>query len=419
MKYLRAGIAAAALIAFGALWFRVARAQQDPGSDSSETVAKPRKKPPSYDTPPPDTSTDTPATDSAAPPPAPAPAPPPAADSNTAPAANDDSSDEPKIPSKFSRKGKEAAGPDTPTFSSDVTTVDLDVAVLDNKGQFLPGIPKSNFRVLEDNVPQQIATFNMNSDAPMTIAMVIEFNALFQQFWSEGWYETLAATYTFVQTLRPQDYVAVVAYDLRPEILCDFTNDQGKLQYALERLRIPGFSESSMFDAVVDTEQRMANIPGRKAILLIASGRDTLSKLTWDKARKAIQEAGVPIYAFSLLQALRIMAEPYMGNIQYMDFLQADNEMRTMAAETGGKAFFPRFLQEYPSIFQNIGAYLRNQYSLTYRPSNQTKDGTFRKIKVELVDPKTGEQLRITEKGKPVKYTIVTKDGYTAPRPVE
>lgn len=414
MKYLKAGIAAAALIAFGVLSFRVARAQDGPGSDSSETVAKPRKKAPTYDTLPPDTTNDAPAADSAAP----APAPPPAADSNNAPAANDDSSDEPKIPSKFSRKGKDLpAG--TPTFSSDVTTVDLDVAVLDNKGKFLPGIPKSNFRVLEDNVPQQIATFNMNSDAPMTIALVIEFNAQFQQYWSEGWYETLTATYGFVQTLRPQDYVAVIAYDLRPEILSDFTNDQGKLQYALERLRIPGFSESSMFDAVVDTEQRMANIPGRKAILLIASGRDTLSKLTWDKTRKAIQEAGVPIYAFSLLQALRIMAEPYMGNIQYMDFLQADNEMKTMAAETGGQAFFPRFLQEYPSIFQTIGAALRNQYSITYRPSNQAKDGKFRKIQVELVDPTTGDQLRITEKGKPVKYTIVTKDGYTAPRPVE
>lgn len=417
MKYLKAGIAAAALIAFGALFFRVARAQEDPGSDSSETVARPHKKP-SYDTLPPDTSpsntnNDTSTPDSAAP------APPPAADSNNAPAANDSSSsDEPRIPSKFSRKGKEVPA-NTPTFSSDVTTVDLDVAVLDNKGHFLPGIPKSNFRVLEDNVPQQIATFNMNSDAPITIAMVIEFNALFQQFWSEGWYETLAATYTFVQTLRPQDYVAVVAYDLRPEILCDFTNDQGKLQYALERLRIPGFSESSMFDAVVDTEQRMASIPGRKAILLIASGRDTLSKLNWDQTRKAIHEAGVPIYAFSLLQALRIMAEPYMGNIQYMDFLQADNEMKTMAAETGGAAFFPRFLQEYPGIFQNIGAYLRNQYSITYRPSNQAKDGKFRSIKVELVDPTTGNQMRIMEKGKPVKYTIVAKDGYTAPRAVE
>ena len=87
-----------------------------------------------------------------------------------------------------------------------------------------------------------------------------------------------------------------------------------------------------------------------------------------------------------------------------MDFLQADNEMNTFARETGGQAFFPRFFGEFPNIFQSVSAALRNQYSLTYTPSNQAKDGQFRKIKVELVDPQTGAALKITEGGKPVKY---------------
>jgi Ca-activated chloride channel homolog len=416
MKYFKAGLAAAVLIVFGALSFHVAQAQQDPGSNSSETVAKPRKKKPSSDTPPADTTTDT-ATEPAAAPPANNPAANnPAA--NNPPANDEPAADEPKIPSKFSRKDKDLPA-DTPTFSSDVNTVELDVAVLDNKGHFLPGIPRNNFRVLEDNVPQKIASFNANSEAPMTIAMVIEFSNLFQQYYSQGWYETLVATYGFVQTLKPQDYVAIIAYDLRPEILCDFTTDRGKVQEAMQRLRIPGFSEANLFDALVDTEQRMSNIEGRKAILLIASGRDTFSRLTYDKARKAVQEAGVPIYAVSMLQAMRIMAEQYMGPIQQLDFLQADNEMKTFASETGGQAFFPRFLQEFPSIFQSVSAALRNQYSLTYAPANQTKDGQFRKIKVELVDPQTGAALKITQSGKPVKYTVIAKSGYTAPRAVE
>jgi VWFA-related protein len=253
----------------------------------------------------------------------------------------------------------------------------------------------------------------------MTIAMVIEFSNLFQQYYSQGWYQTLVASYGFVETLKPEDYVAIIAYDLRSEILCDFTTDRGKVQEALQRMRIPGFSEANLFDALVDTEQRMSNIEGRKAILLIASGRDTFSKLTFDKARKAVQEAGVPVYAISMLQSMRIMAEPYMNDIQRLDFLQADSEMNTFARETGGQAFFPRFFQEFPTIFQTVGAALRNQYSLTYRPSNQTKDGQFRKIKVELVDPQTGTALKVTEGGKPVKYSVVAKAGYTAPRAVE
>jgi VWFA-related protein len=187
----------------------------------------------------------------------------------------------------------------------------------------------------------------------------------------------------------------------------------------MQRLRIPGFSEANMFDALADTAQRMSNIEGRKAILLIASGRDTFSKLTYDKARKAVQEAGVPIYPISMLQAMRIMAEQYMTDSQRMDFLQADNEMNTFARETGGQAFFPRFFGEFPNIYQSISAALRNQYSITYQPSNQAKDGKFRKLKVELVDPQTGDALRISEQGKPVKYSVITKPGYTAPREVE
>jgi VWFA-related protein len=164
----------------------------------------------------------------------------------------------------------------------------------------------------------------------------------------------------------------------------------------------------------------MSNIEGRKAILLVATGRDTFSKLTFDKARKGIQEAGVPIYAISLLQAFRAVYDAYMSDTARMDFLQADNQLNTFTRETGGQAFFPRFYGEFPNIFREIGNALRNQYSIAYSPSNQVKDGKYRKIKVELVNPENGEQLRIVDqKNKPIKYSIVAKQGYTAPRAVE
>jgi VWFA-related protein len=259
-------------------------------------------------------------------------------------------------------------------------------------------------------------------EAPMTVCMVIEFSARFQQYWTSTWYQTLTASYGFLQTLKNEDYVAVVAYDMRSEILSDFSTDKRKAYEAMQRLRIPGFSESNLYDALVDTEDRMSSIEGRKAIVLIASGIDTFSKLTFDKARKAIQDAGVPIYAIGLMQALREMVDARggMGAIQRMDFLQADNQMRTFAKETGGQAFFPRFYGEFPSIYQAIAQSLRNQYSIGYSPTNMAHDGKFRKIKVELVNPATNEPLRVTdEKGKPIKYTIIAKAGYNAPREVE
>jgi VWFA-related protein len=208
---------------------------------------------------------------------------------------------------------------------------------------------------------------------------------------------------------------------MKIDTLSDFSTDKRKAYEAMQRLRIPGFSESNLYDALVDTEERMQEIEGRKAIVLIASGVDTFSKLTFDKARKAIQDGGVPIYAIGMMQTIRELmdARGMMGPLARMDFLQADNQMRTFAKETGGQSFFPRFYGEFPSIYQAIAQSLRNQYSIAYSPTNAARDGKFRKIKVELVSP-TGEPLRVTdEKGKPIKYTIFAKAGYNAPREVE
>lgn len=366
----------------GALSFGLLAQSGGPKKESGETVAKPRKKG-SGDAPP-----------------------------------------EPeleKIPSKLNRKDNQQLPEGVPTFRSDSLSVNVDVAVLDNKGRFIPNIPQDRFRILEDNVPQKLSNFSMG-EAPMTVCMVIEFSNLYQQYWTSSWYETLQASYGFLETLKPEDYVAVVAYDLRPEILSDFSTDKRKAYEAMQRLRIAAFSESNLYDALTDTVERMSEIEGRKAVVLIASGVDTFSKQTFDQARKKIQAAGVPIYAIGIMQALReiVDARGGMGAIQRLDFLQADNQMRTFSKESGGMSFFPRFFGEFPSIYGAIHQALRNQYSLTYTPTNQAKDGKFRKLKVELVNPATNEPLRITdEKGKPVKYQVVAKLGYTAPREVE
>jgi Ca-activated chloride channel family protein len=325
--------------------------------------------------------------------------------------------DQPSIPSEFKKKPDVNA--DNPTFRSDSTTVSVEVAVLDDHGHFIPKIPRERFRVSEDGVPQKISSFGLG-EAPMTICMLIEFSGRFQRYWSSGWRETLMASYGFLQTLKPDDNVAVVTYDMNTTILSDFSPDKNKAQEAMARLRIPGFSESNMYDALTDMADRMSGIEGRKAILVIATGIDTFSKLTFDKARKKLQEAGVPIYSISIDQIVRIMSEPRMGAVQEMTWLQADNTMKTFSKETGGESFFPRFGGEYPSVFQGISEALRNQYSLAYHPSNIAKDGKYRRIKVELINGDSGEPLRITnEKGKPIKYQVIAKNGYNAPREVE
>jgi VWFA-related protein len=334
----------------------------------------------------------------------------------TAPA---DAPDQSKIPSQF-KKGKDLPQ-GVATYSTDAVTVTVDVSVLDNRGHFIPNLPAGNFRVLEDNVPQKITQVS-KGEAPVTIALVIEFSGRFQQVYSSAWFQTLTAARGFVQTLRPDDYVAIVAYDLRPEILSDFSTDRSETWDGLSRLTFPGFSEANLFDALTDTAQRMQDIEGRKAILVISSGVDTFSKLNYGETRKIIQNAGVPIYAIGLMQAYRdiMYGGGMMSDSQNMMFLQADNQLRTFTKESGGMAYFPQFYGQFPDIYRDISGVLRSQYVLTYTPSNTARDGKFRKIKVDLVNPENNQPLRINdEKNKPVKFEILAKPGYTAPKAVE
>jgi len=357
-------------------------AQDGPQTDSTDSVAKPKK--PAAEEPPP--------------------------------------AEKAPIPSEFKKPKDAAAAGDVPTFRTNATTVNVDVSVMDDHNRFIPKIPQGNFRILEDGVPQQVMQFGQ-AEAPLTICFLIEFSGRFQAYWTRGWYETLQASYGFLDTLKPDDNVAIVAYDMRSTILSDFSPDKRQAEEAMSRLRIPGFSESNVFDALTDMADRMTAIEGRKAILLLGTGLDTFSKITFDKARKSLQESGVPIYTISTLQVARMYLEAQGGmgaQIMNMDFLQADNEMKTFSKETGGLSFFPRFPGEYPQIFHQIEMTMREQYSLTYHPTNIAKDGKFRRIKVELVNPATNEPFRITDgKGKPIKYQVIAKAGYKAPREVD
>jgi VWFA-related protein len=327
----------------------------------------------------------------------------------------------PPLPSVFKRNKDLPPDGAEPVFRVDATTVTLDVAVIDNDGHFIPNIPQGNFRILEDNAPQKISTMSLG-EAPMTVCLVIEFSNLFQQFYSEPWYQTLVAANEFMGSLRKDDYVAVVAYDLRPEILSDFSLDRRDAADAMSRLKIPAYHETVLYDALTETAERMSEIEGRKAILLISSGVDTISHQNYGEARKTIQNAGVPIYSVGLMQAYRdyYYSRGAMSDSARSDFLMADNQLKTFSTESGGMAFFPRFYGQFREIFQTISQAMRTQYVFTYVPTNSERDGKFRKIKVELIDPATNKPLRVTDpKGKNVKYTIVTKSGYTAPRQVE
>src|SRR5580658_8563277 len=294
----------------------------------------------------------------------------------------------------------------------EVPEVTVDVGVLLEKThQFVPGLKPTNFRVYEDGVEQKVQGFK-RVEAPITALMICEFAANSYSFI----YDMRNAAFSFAQQLRPQDYVALMTFDMRNQIQLDFTQDKRMFMEAINSLRIPGFSETNLFDAVYEGLDRLERIEGRKYIILIASGRDTFSKLTLDKILKKVKAAqDITIYTISTGGFARAVSR--RGDS--LDYLQADNQMKTFSSLTGGAAYFPRFTGEYPDIFGEINANIRSKYELVYHPSNLKQDGTYRKLRVELVDDE-GQPLRIQdEKHKPLKYDIITRDGYRAHQEVE
>lgn len=300
----------------------------------------------------------------------------------------------------------------------DVPIVNLDVNVLvDKTHQFVPGLKAQNFLVTEDGVEQKVQSLRVTK-TPITAVMLLEFAA--NSYWFIYDMENAAAT--FFRTLQPDDYIAVATYDMRTHILCDFTNNKSTIAEALQSLIIPTFSETNEFDALYEMLDRLSRVEGRKYIVLISSGRDTMSRITLDKMLAKIKATpNVTIFTISTGNFVREMADAggRMGPVTHMDYLQADNEMRTFAQMTGGMSFQPMFQGALPDIFSQINESIRNQYVLTYRPTNAKNDGTYRKVKVYLVDNE-GKPLKMAdEKGKSLKYSVIARDGYKAKLPVE
>jgi VWFA-related protein len=319
---------------------------------------------------------------------------------------------------------------DMPDYSLKVNVplVNVDVSVLTkNGGQFVPGLSKDNFRVMEDGVPQTITHFGV-SKAPITAVLLVEFASTNYSFMIEA----LRASYAFANSMQKDDWIAVSYFDMNPHILVDFTQDKKAVYGALNEMRIPGFSETNIFDAVYDTLDRLDRVEGKKYIILVTTGVDTFSKITYDKILKKIKDTkDVTIFPISVGFMMREYCEThpsyYCRNMAHgmgipvgqMDYLQGDNEMRTFAAMTGGRAYFPRFQGELPEMFGDISQDIRNQYTLSYAPTNTKLDGTYRKLKVQVVAPDGGPLKVRDQKGKDVKIEVVAREGYTAKHTVD
>src|SRR5437867_1843686 len=263
--------------------------------------------------------------------------------------------------------------PQVPSLSIDVDLISFDVVVTDQSGNPISGLEKKHFRVFDDDVEQNVTNFSP-ADAPLTVVVLAEFSDTFGYYFDD----VVGPAAGFINSLRKDYWAALIAFDIRPEILTDFTKNKAELFDGLRRMRIPAYRETCLYDAVYDTLQRLDRVDGKKAIFLMSTGLDTnISKHTYGEALKKAETSDTMIYSVSMGQLARLYFETRLSGLDQITFLQADNVMRSLAEATGGAAFFPRFVGEYPSIYQAVAANLQNEYSDGFdsrvpRPASRT-----------------------------------------------
>jgi VWFA-related protein len=333
----------------------------------------------------------------------------------------------------------------------DTNVVNIDAVVFNKKtGQIISGLTKENFAVFENGVRKDISSFN-TPETPITVTLVLEYSKWSELFGSAaggyfepGIYETIRPVAQFMTRFikPPDDYASVIAFDMRPTPITDFTNDPNRIRQTIDLLlrNRPAFRENNLFDALTfaliggkgdavvleNSEERKMDYGGmvevkakRRAIILVASGIDTFSRTNYGEVRKVIQEAGIPIYIISTGNLFFKKYEHRLGATDSitglpgrLTFLQARNAMNTFAKESGGMHFEMTFEGEIPGYLNSINGLLRSQYNMAYDLEKKHEPGKKYKleVKVDVNGDGVYDDKQFTVQHRPFVYTAKEGD---------
>jgi VWFA-related protein len=320
----------------------------------------------------------------------------------------------PTQPQQPPSKTPESASPHS-AITVETTLVNLDVLVTDEDGRILSGLKRGNFRLLDNGREQPITNF-APVNAPITIVMLMEYSGMAYDYFA---YKAASWGSDFLYRLEPEDYVALVTYDMRPTVRVDFTRNKAQVRETLGTLSYPSFREANLFDAMLDTLDRLERVPGKKSILVITTGVNTFSAADFNDVRQRLREIDATVFCVGTAEAEYMAAESrgqYSSGAN-LSYLQSKNQLDTFAKITGGNAWFPRFQGELPSIFDSVAIMLRSQYRLGFSPPESMRDGKYHKLKVSIIGA-DGKPLRVTDnKGRKRKVIVYAREGYLAPKP--
>jgi Ca-activated chloride channel homolog len=270
-----------------------------------------------------------------------------------------------------------------------VVSVPLSVSVSDNKGKIITNLKREDFKVYEDDQLQTVRAFSRETDLPLSIVLLVDASG---SVVDKVKFEQAAATDFFFNTIkRKKDRAAVVSFDSVPTLLSNdtpdgFNDEPERLADAVKKIHAAG--SSSVYDAIYRSVEKLLALEQgerRKLIVLISDGDDNSSRFSLTESLDLAQRHDVTIYAISTNKT---------SETKSADKNRGDDAIKKLVDETGGKAYFPLKLDDLASDFQKIGDELRSQYVLSYTPTNSILDGTYRKVRVEMVDKKYKARTR-------------------------
>jgi len=278
-----------------------------------------------------------------------------------------------------------------PAFRAGVDVVSLSITVTDGMNHYVTDLEPGEFSVFEDGIKQDITFFNRRQQ-PIALSLLLDSSASMEEH-----LPTLQAAATnFVKRLRPNDIAQVIDFDSRVEIRQKFTSNQPELESAIQQTVAGG--STSLYNAIYIALRELGKVRAvseqdvrRQALILFTDGEDTSSLLSFDEVLDLAKRSETAVYTIALRGA----------DLQAKGFREAEFVLRTLARETGGRAFFPMKIDDLAAVYAQIADELASQYTLGYTSQNPKRDGAWRRLAVQVARPSN---------------TARTKNGYYAPR---
>jgi len=266
------------------------------------------------------------------------------------------------------------------------------VAVADQRGVPIIGLGKENFRISEDGVEQQVRHFS-NDDVPFTLGMVLDRSGSMSMVIDDVY---KAALHT-LEASRPEDESFVIVFNDKIDLVQDFTSDRKALQHALRKVAAGG--QTALYDAVYTAINHIRKGKYRKkALLVVTDGADNSSETSYRELLQVAKESEVQIHVIGFFGDAMRFGSAFQDS-------PAVDKLSQLATVTGGRAYFPKTMEACRQACVDTANELRSQYTLGYYSTNEKKDGTWRKVRVDVVGlpPDRGGVV------------VQTRDGYYAP----